>query len=823
MTITPVDPWVVRVDPSAAPAAEGAVDVRLVDQQVRVDDAGLHRFTHFVVRVLNEQGLSAGNLAVAWQPEFGAARVHKVAIIRDGKTIDAMGNGSAFQVIRREANLGNLQVDGVLTAIMTVADLRVGDELEFSFTVDSKNPVLANRSEDISIFTKGPVIGRFYQRFAWPRTRNVTIRVGSKLPQPVKEPGNGDTAYVIDRKGFRTPGLADSAPTRFAADTQVSLSEFATWADVAETIRPLYDAASKTAPTSLISAEAARIAALSADPKVRASEALTTVQRQVRYFARVDGLGGYKPEDADAVWQARVGDCKGKAALLIALLRALGIEAVPAFVSSKLGDGLDQFLPMPARFDHVIVRASIGGKVYWLDGTRSGDGAIDTIPVPDFVWALPVLPNPRLERLETTPSPVPDYDWRLDLDARAGKNMPAKATATAVLHGDAAETWRMIDNLSSRADRDTALRKLWGERHDWITISAVTYAYDATKGEVRLGMTGTGKMEWLRDDRNGGLRYEANKARLGVNIAPKREDDERDIPVAIDSRYYVTRQTILLPDGGKGYMVEGDPISSDAGGLRYSRTARIVDGRFEMTTSTQSGRGEISYAAAKLADQKTDTIFAKQLFVRMPAPSSRPIADEPKRKGKAQKAVWLSGSISHEDYPDEARNANAQGVTVVSIDIGIDGRISACRITESSGSKLLDDTTCSIFRDRFIFDPARSSKGVAIPETRTQRVRWQMPDTKPFEYKPFSTEISYVLGVDGSPSECKVTGATPEQLAQADPCKKLPANMPVRIGADGKPHRVKLIFRQSMVIEDLPDAPPAASPPATAPSSGNPH
>ncbi len=79
------------------------------------------------------------------------------------------------------------------------------------------------------------------------------------------------------------------------------------------------------------------------------------------------------PARADETWQRRFGDCKGKTVLLLALLKELGIQAEPALVSLGGGDGLDERLPSLGAFNHVIVRATIGGKVYWLDGTRTGD------------------------------------------------------------------------------------------------------------------------------------------------------------------------------------------------------------------------------------------------------------------------------------------------------------------------------------------------------------------------------------------------------------------------------------------------------------------
>ena len=56
--------------------------------------------------------------------------------------------------------------------------------------------------------------------------------------------------------------------------------------------------------------------------------------------------------------------------LLVAILRSLGIDADAVAVSSGLGDGMDMRLPRVGAFDHVLVRATIAGRIYWLDGTR---------------------------------------------------------------------------------------------------------------------------------------------------------------------------------------------------------------------------------------------------------------------------------------------------------------------------------------------------------------------------------------------------------------------------------------------------------------------
>jgi transglutaminase-like putative cysteine protease len=107
----------------------------------------------------------------------------------------------------------------------------------------------------------------------------------------------------------------------------VELSDFADWGEVAALFAPLYDAARRPGPH-LLHAEIDRIAAISPDPMVRIGHALALVQGAVAYRYVALNEGNLRP--AGAVWAAKAGDCKGKSALLLALLDGLGIRAEPA-------------------------------------------------------------------------------------------------------------------------------------------------------------------------------------------------------------------------------------------------------------------------------------------------------------------------------------------------------------------------------------------------------------------------------------------------------------------------------------------------------------
>ncbi len=110
----------------------------------------------------------------------------------------------------------------------------------------------------------------------------------------------------------------------------------------------------------------------------RVAAALEFVQSEIRYFSVVLGESSHRPAEPNIILQRRYGDCKDKSVLLIRLLKELGVQSDPVLLRFGRRHGLDKMLPGPQAFDHVIVRAIVADKVYYLDPTRLGQhGRLD--------------------------------------------------------------------------------------------------------------------------------------------------------------------------------------------------------------------------------------------------------------------------------------------------------------------------------------------------------------------------------------------------------------------------------------------------------------
>ncbi len=618
----PSPAWVKPYDiPKPASDGGGTTRVLLEDSQDRFVPDGLDSYWERAERIETPQGLSnMGNISFDWNPDTETLLIHRVRILRGGKVIDLLAGGQKFIVLRRENRLEEAMLDGTLTAALQPEGLRVGDILDIAIGYRSRDPIQRGRSDRILTMPATPT-DVFAIRELWPKGEAPHWRVTEGFDQPKVAATAEGTELTIAMTNALRPRAPRQAPGRYSHPGLLEISEVGSWAQVSSLMAPAYDKASILKPDSSLRDEIARFKAISKDPKVRAAMALDLVEDQVRYLFLGMNNGGLIPVAADLSWSRRFGDCKGKTVLLLALLRELGIKAEPALVDTESGDDLDVRPPMVTAFDHVIVRAEIGGKVYWLDGTRSGDRTLDDLPVPNYHWALPVrTAGAALEKLTPAPFDKPEEVTHLSLDASAGLDRPAPAHAEYVMRGDTALSYQAKLADMDPDEADSYLRDYWHREYDWIEIAKVDAEYDEKTGEERVTMDGTARMPWKGDGGSLGRHYEADGAVLGWKPNYRRDPGPgQDAPFSSRYPYYAKMtETILLPDAGKGFRVEGEEVDRRIGAWDFRRTATIAGGVFTMEAATRTIEPEFPAADVQTVSADLRAMSDQTIYLRAP-------------------------------------------------------------------------------------------------------------------------------------------------------------------------------------------------------------
>jgi len=88
----------------------------------------------------------------------------------------------------------------------------------------------------------------------------------------------------------------------------------------------------------------------------------------------------------------------------------------------------------------------------------------------------------------------------------------------------------------------------------------------------------------------------------------------------------------------------------------------------------------------------------------------------------------IGGRIRNSDYPAALGEAGASGRVSVRYLIGVDGRVSGCTVTASSGNAELDATTCRLITERFRFRPSRGPDGRPVPSYVVENHSWLVED-----------------------------------------------------------------------------------------------
>jgi transglutaminase-like putative cysteine protease len=395
VAVRPAPPWVEKLD-VATDVALGKRSARwglydlLNDHQVRVADDAESQYFRTVRKVLSPSGVqNASELELDFDPSFERLTIHEVAVVRDGVRISAFDPASV-RVIEKEEDSDRRIYDGERTALIFVKDVRPGDVIDYSWSLEGANPILAGRYTAELDLSSGVPSARMRHRLLWPADRQLRWRGGKPAITTL-----GNTQQLVwERRDVAPFSVDDEIPTWFEPWESVQVTEFASWNEVANWADAMFQLDERSSIE--VKNLAAHITAENASRDARITAAIRFVQDEIRYLGIEMGRNSHEPHQPWETLEARWGDCKDKTLLLVALLRELGVEAYPALVSTRLQHRLEAKLPSPFLFDHVIAQVLDGGKTYWIDGTISDQGGtLATIETPGDGRALIV-------RAETT-------------------------------------------------------------------------------------------------------------------------------------------------------------------------------------------------------------------------------------------------------------------------------------------------------------------------------------------------------------------------------------------------------------------------------------
>jgi hypothetical protein len=233
--------------------------------------------------------------------------------------------------------------------------------------------------------------------------------------------------------------------------------DLSAWSGVGRFVRDIEGDRTVPSPEVAEMAKSLTASLTDADAKIRA--VYEFVQSKINYVAISLDIGGWQPHASGDVLKYRYGDCKDKATLMIAMLRALGIAANSVSINTR-DEGLPDMDSPGLIFNHAIVAVprAEGGYLF-LDPT-STEAPFGDLPWQDQGVPVIVVKEDGSADLVETPLFAPERN-------RRRHTVTATVLPDGTLEGTyVIEAWgqrrqQMSDLLESRAaERQDALGSL---------------------------------------------------------------------------------------------------------------------------------------------------------------------------------------------------------------------------------------------------------------------------------------------------------------------------------------------------------------------------
>lgn len=539
-----VQPLTLEVTHSLPQNATGGSVSLLLDRQIRVQN-GWSEYNRYVSRVVNAAGVEdASQLTIDFDPQLDHLVLHAVTLRRGTQVIDELAHGR-IEVLQRESGLEQSVLDGSLTFHLLLTDVRAGDTIDESYTIEHRGPAWGNRFfEQLTTRWDDP-IDRSRLRVLVPTHAPLYV-AGSEPSAPVRTRTKGWQVLEWNWTALAAVAYDLDAPSWFQQHPAIQLSQFADWGEVVKAALPLY---SFDTHDRGVSAAAENLKSGLETQEDRALAAIRFVQEKIRYTGLEFGSGAFRPRPPGEALRSRYGDCKDKALLAVALLRAMGIDAVPALVSTRWEGHLDGLLPSPGDFDHAIVRMRLADRTYWIDVTETAQGGtLETLDQSQLGEALVISPGiTALEPIPHAPAAQPLTTATAVFDLRGGLDAEGSYTISTVYRGSDADDLRRKLQRTSAADLGKGYLNYYKGQYPEISAAGPPSIHDDPHANVITVDEAYRIPHPFGSVSSGEQRFELETELIHDYVQPPGQP-ARAAPLALDYPLYTDEQiTVRLP------------------------------------------------------------------------------------------------------------------------------------------------------------------------------------------------------------------------------------------------------------------------------------
>ena len=594
--IGPPPAWVKLHTPNlAAPslATEGWEYV-LSDHQELVGPppSRIERYWHIAYRVLDEGAVQENSqLEVDFDTTYQDLVLHTVRVLRGDRVIDQL-KSARIHVAQRETQLEYQIFDGTLSVVVLLEDVRRGDVIDYSFTRRGNNPVFRDHFMTRFRVQEGVPSHQRYVRLLWQRGRAPHIRPHSTELQPSITTVGSGREYEWSQRNVPALEVERNVPDWYDPFPSVQVSDFDSWGEVAAWGDSLFPDAEMPAELGKV---VTRLRESSESPEQRTLQALRFVQDEIRYMGVEIGVNSHTPYSPAVVMRRRYGDCKDKTLVLVTILRALGITARPALVSTTFGAHVSDFHPTATVFDHAIVQVELNGRTYWIDPSALYERG-DLSDVAASYGSALVLggPSDSLVPMFVPTRPGPLTDIVVSFDIGAVGDTTAMRVDTRYL-GSTANAMRSTLRGNSPKELQQKYAEYYARLYPSIRSQQAPVIEDDETGNVlRVTEAYTIPDFWTGDSAEGLIgRFEPLEL---SGAMPDPTGTDRRMPLAVSYPAHI-RYTINA-HLKEGWSIEGETERIKTSAARFSYASKVRDKVLTLSYEYETTADHVMPAAA---------------------------------------------------------------------------------------------------------------------------------------------------------------------------------------------------------------------------------
>jgi transglutaminase-like putative cysteine protease len=357
--------WVQQAATLKVPSYDKEVPaVVLVNERIATidSDGRITEVVNYAVRVLQREGREYANGHVVYVPDSGKVKELKAWLIRPGSETKRYGKDETVDIA---GALNDVYNEYRVRTISATDDADVGSVFAYTYTREERSVF---SQDDWSFQDELPVITSRYT-LALPtgwRAEAVTFN------HATIEPRVNGTSYTWELANLAavpdepmSPRITNLVPRLAvsyyppASTQQIGIKTFANWADVAAWMAELEDP--QVQVDDALARKAYELTAL-AKTEYEKIRAIATYVQNIQYISIQTGIGrggGYRPHSSTEVFAKSYGDCKDKANLMRAMLKVVGIDAIPVSIYSGDPNYVQAGWPSPQQFNHCIIAVKV--------------------------------------------------------------------------------------------------------------------------------------------------------------------------------------------------------------------------------------------------------------------------------------------------------------------------------------------------------------------------------------------------------------------------------------------------------------------------------